>query len=79
MDEQTFFSKIYQFVVVFVGGLVSFFFYRQKKVNDQLDTLDKRVNAIEVNQAGYNKSVDYLIKRFDKLEKNIEDMLKSKK
>ena len=75
MDEQGLFDKVYQFAMLFVGGLVSFFFHRQKKMNDAIENLDRRLDMVEINQAGYNKSVDYLIKRFDKMETNIEKMI----
>lgn len=73
--DQGVFDKVYQFAMLVVGGLVSFFFHRQKKMNDAIDNLDRRLDAVEINQAGYNKSVDYLIKRFDKMETNIEKMI----
>lgn len=72
MNESSIFSKIYEIFAVFVSGLISFFFYRQKKLNDSIDTIDSRVDKIEVNQATYNKSVDYLCSRFDRIENSID-------
>lgn len=75
MDDQGFFGKIYQLLTMAVGGLFSYFMYRQKKLHDSVELLDNRLDKVEINQAGYNKSVDYLIKKFDKLENNIEKMI----
>lgn len=61
--------------MIVVGSLVSFFFYRQKKLDDRVDIIDNRLDKVEINQAGYNKSVDHLIDQFKRMEKNIEKML----
>jgi len=70
MDERTLLEKLFQFASVFVGGLFSFFIYRQKKLHDRVELLDDRADRIEVTQAGYNKSVDFIMQRFDKVEVN---------
>lgn len=66
---------MYQFLVMAVGGLFSYFMYRQKKLHDSVELLDSRLDGVEINQAGYNKSVDYLIKRFDKMESSVDKMI----
>lgn len=70
MEEHSLFEKAYQFVMLLVGGLVSFFFYRQRKVNDSIDKLDERIDKMEVTQASYNQSVEYLNHRFNRIEQN---------
>jgi len=70
MDERTLLEKLFQFASVFVGSLFSFFIYRQKKLHDRVELLDDRADKIDINQAAYNKTVDFIMQRFDKVEVN---------
>jgi len=72
------FDKLWSMVTIAMGALVSFFMYRQKKIDEGVEALDKRMDAIEIQQAGYNKSVDYLIKRFDRMEKKFDRLTDDK-
>jgi len=69
---EPFFDKLWSILTIGIGALVSFFMYRQKKLDDGLDVIDKRIDRIEIDQAGYNKSVEYIVKRFDHLESKID-------
>lgn len=66
------FDKMWSVLTIGIGGLVSFFMYRQKKMDDAVDKMDSRIDKIEIDQAGYHKSVEYLVKRFDRLESKID-------
>lgn len=66
------FDKMWSVLTIGIGALVSFFMYRQKKMDESIEVMDKRVDRIEIDQAGYHKSVEYLVKRFDRLESKID-------
>lgn len=76
MDDKTILDKIFEFCMVFVGGLISFFFYRYKKSDAQIEKLDDRLDKLSIQQAKYNKSVDYLVQRFTKMERSYDRILK---
>jgi len=78
-------GKIWSIAVIVFSSLISFFMYRQKKMEEGLITVDKRIDNIHVshaevrsNQACYNKSLDYLVKRFDRLEKKLDKIIDKK-
>ncbi len=71
-------SKVWSIAVIVFSSLVSFFMYRQKKMDESLIELDKRIDIVQISQAKldssqscYTKSVDQLMRRFDRIEKKL--------